>query len=109
MPAFNTPGQLKQLSTVTPGQGNIIGQAGTSGLDLLKRIQGNQFNFEPIAQQARTQFNTQTIPSIAERFASMGSGGSQRSSSFANALGSAGSGLEQSLAALRSQYGLQER
>lgn len=103
------PGGLKQLPTVTPGQENIIGQSGKGALDLLKQIQGSQFNFEPIAQQARTQFQTQTIPSIAERFSSMGTGGSQRSSAFSNALGSAGSGLEQSLAALRSQYGLQER
>lgn len=109
MPFLNTPGQLKQLSTVTPAQQNLIGQAGTGGLDLLKRLQGQQFNFEPIAQQARSQFQRETVPSIAERFSSMGTGGSQRSSAFSNSLASAGTGLEQSLAALRAQYGLQER
>jgi len=109
MPFFNTPGQLKQLETLNPQQKNLVGQSGTNALDLLKQIQGQQFNFDPIAQQARSQFQTQTVPSIAERFASMGTGGSQRSSAFAGALGSAGSGLEQSLAALKAQYGLQER
>jgi len=77
------------------------GLSGLQGLD-------NKFDFAPIEQQARSNFNTQTIPSIAERFTSLGSG-SQNSSAFSNAIGSASSGLEQSLASLKSQYGLQQQ
>jgi hypothetical protein len=65
------------------------------------------FNFAPIEQQARTGFAQQTMPSIAERFSSLGSGGSQRSSAFPQALSQAGQGLEEQLAALRAQYGFQ--
>ena len=64
--------------------------------------------FDPIAQQARSQFQTQTLPSIAERFTSMGQGG-QRSSDFAGALGQSGADLEGNILAQRSQYGLQNR
>lgn len=107
MPFFDQPGQLKQISTVTPGQEQLVNQAGRGGLDLLKQLQGQQFNFDPIAQQARTQFQTKTIPSIAERFTRMGDNAG--SSALLASLGSAGSGLEQALAAMKSQYGLQER
>lgn len=64
------------------------------------------FDFAPIEQQARTQFNTQTVPSLAERFTSMGGEGGQRSSAFQGALGRAGAGLEEGLAALKAQYAL---
>jgi hypothetical protein len=75
---------------------------------MLQSLGGGTQSFEPIAQQARTQFQTQTIPGLAERFTSLGSG-AQRSSAFQGALGQAGAGLEQNLAALGSQYGLQQR
>ena len=52
----------------------------------------------PIAQQARHNFNTQTIPSIAERFTAMGGG--QRSSAFQAALQNAGGDFDRSLASL---------
>lgn len=63
--------------------------------------------FDPIAQDATRDFNTQTIPGIAERFTAMGGG--QRSSAFQGALGSAGSGLAQKLAAMKAEYGLKNR
>lgn len=70
-------------------------------------LQNPQAGFQPIADQARRQFETQTVPGLAERFTSLGGG--QRSSAFQNALGSAGVGLESDLAAMGSQYGLQNR
>lgn len=70
--------------------------------------QGMQnMDFGPIEQQARENFQTQTIPSLAERFESMGSG-RQRSSAFAPAMTSAGGQLERQLAALKSQYGMHQ-
>lgn len=72
-------------------------------------LQNPQSGFDPIQNLARKQFNTQTIPSIAERFSAAGSSGSQKSSAFQNALGSSAADLESQLAALRANYGLQNR
>lgn len=69
--------------------------------------QGNPQGFQPIEDRARQQFQTNTIPSLAERFTAMG-GGAQRSSAFQGALGNAGSDLESQIAALRGQYGQQQ-
>lgn len=68
--------------------------------------QRQQFSFDPIAQQARTQFGQQTVPSIAERFSGLGAG-AQRSSAFGQTLGQAGAGLEGQLAAQGAQFGMQ--
>jgi hypothetical protein len=80
-------------------------------MQLMSLLQGGKapgsFDFAPIAQQARTQFQTQTIPGLAERFTAMGGG--QRSSAFQGALGRAGAGLEEGLAALQSKYGLAQQ
>lgn len=77
------------------------------GLDDLLGQGLQNSNFDNIDARARKNFNTQTIPGIAERFTSMGNGG-QRSSAFQGALGNAGADLESQLGAMRSQYGLQQ-
>lgn len=64
-------------------------------------------DYEPLAAGARKSFQETTIPSIAERFTSMGSG-AQRSSGFQSALGRAGSDLETQLAGLKAQLGMQK-
>lgn len=65
--------------------------------------EGNPLGFENIDSQARQNFNTQTVPGLAERFTAMGSG-NQRSSAFQGALGAHGAQLESSLAGLKGQY-----
>jgi hypothetical protein len=60
--------------------------------------------FGPIADLARKQFNEETVPNLAERFA--GSGG-LNSSALIGQLGKAGSDLESKLAAMKSQHGLE--
>lgn len=72
-------------------------------------LQNPRAGFDPIANLARKQFQTQTVPGIAERFSAIGSGGAQKSSAFQSLLGSAGSDLEAQLAALGANYGLQNR
>jgi len=98
------PGRTRLLSQFTPENQALFN-------DLISQILGQYqqggFDFEPVAQQARTQFEQKTVPSIAERFTSMGGG--QRSSGFQQALGQAGAGLEGQLASLGSQYGLQQQ
>lgn len=68
--------------------------------------QPSQFNFGPIEEQARSGFTQRIIPSIAERFTALGA---QRSSAFPQLLGQAGSDLESQLAAMKSQYKLQNQ
>lgn len=101
---FRRRPKTQQISQLTPEQQQWQSQLGRAGAQSLE----NPYEgFQPIENQARSQFNTSTIPTIAERFTSMGNG--QRSSAFQSALGGAGAGLEESLAALKSQYGLQNR
>jgi len=103
---LGTQGQFNQQPRFNPMQNNSMAQ-------LLQMGQQNQMNpyqgFAPIAQQARSQFNNQTVPSIAERFTSMGSGGALSSPAFASQLGQAGSGLEEAIAALMAQFGQRQQ
>jgi hypothetical protein len=98
-------GGVKQAKIVNPQQESVLNyllQQGQQGL------QNPYAGFQPIAQQARNQFNQQTIPSLAERFTSMGNA-SLSSPAFASQLGQAGAGLEEALAALQSQYGMKNQ
>lgn len=94
-----------QLSRLSPEQQALQSQAGQMAI---QGLQDPYQGFAPIAEQARTNFATQTVPSLAERFTGFGQGG-QRSSDFMGAVAGAGSELEQGLAAQQSQYGLQNR
>jgi hypothetical protein len=100
---FGTPQQQIQVPNRTPEQLGGMSQLLQQGL--------KYSNPEALAQRARSQFQQQTVPSLAERFTSLGqgAGGSGRLSSpaFASQLGQAGAGLEEGLAGLQSQYGLQ--
>lgn len=102
------PGKFKELPLGTPQQQALNQQVLGGAGQLLPQLLSNQFDFGPIAQRARTQFQQQTIPSIAERFTSMGEG-AQSSPAFAQLLGQAGAGLEEGLAAQESQFGLQQQ
>jgi hypothetical protein len=73
----------------------------------LRGLQQNKPNFTPIANQQLEQFYTQTVPSLAERFTSMGGG--QRSSAFQGVLANAGRYLHNDLAAQNQQFGQQNR
>ena len=98
-------GEVKQVATLNPQQENILNfllQQGHQGL------QNPYAGFAPLAQQARKQFAQQTVPSLAERFTSMGNA-SLSSPAFASQLGQAGAGLEEALAALQSQYGMKNQ
>lgn len=100
------PSRNEQIPRFTPQQqsvlASILGQA-QQGL----QPQNFGAGFEPIAQQQRNQFQQETVPLLAERFTAMGGG--QRSSAFSGALGSAASGLEQSLGAQKANFGLQQQ
>jgi hypothetical protein len=92
-------GGFQELPLFTQQQQGAQNQTLQTGLGLL-----NNPGQSPMAQQAINQFNTQTIPGLAERFTALGGG--QRSSGFQQALGAAGSGLQQSLASMGFQNAL---
>ena len=105
---FGKRRRTQQMPTVSPQQSSAMNQILQQALAGLQQQpqQMQSFDFQPIAEQARKQFSEGTIPSLAERFTSLG-GGAQRSSAFQSALGRAGSDLDTNLAALQSQYGLE--
>ncbi len=103
----NQPNPLQALQ-------NYIGQQSQQGFQpqqllnqLLGNLQNNSFDFAPFEQQARTDFQQKTIPSILERFNAMGS--NSDSSGLRRDLGAASSGLETGLGQLRGQFGLQQQ
>jgi hypothetical protein len=100
---FGSSGQLKQLDRFNPQQQNVQNQALGQFGPLLQQLQ-KPADINPILNQRRQSFQTDTLPSIAERFSSLGGSG-QRSSAFQNAVGRAGSDLETQLASLQSQVG----
>jgi len=100
-----TPGRVQQSPTMTQGQMGAQNQALQMAM---QGLQNPYSGFDPIQQQEMQRFQQQTIPGLAERFTSMGEGG-QRSSAFQGALGGASADLGSQLAALRSQYGLQQQ
>lgn len=93
--ANNKTRSLSTQKYTAPTIGNIKNRA-------IPNASFSSMNFDPIEQQARSGFESTTIPTIAERFTSMGSGASG-SAAFARTLGSAGSELESNLASMKAQ------
>ena len=120
---FGEPGGNKQVSTLTGGQGQgleqilqLMQQLGGSGGGLQQAMQLLQGYLDPNSEQFKNfeaqhmqNFNQQTVPRLAERFAGMGGGmgGGLSSSGFGQALGAAGANLQTDLAAMKSGLGLQ--
>lgn len=96
-------GYNQQLPTKSPEQISAINQLlpGT-----VNRLQGNEFDFNPIEQKSRQDFNKYTVPSLANRFAALGA---TNTDAYQNALANAQSEHELGLAGLRSEYGLRQQ
>lgn len=102
-PFVGSPDAIEQVPTVTPEQKSVLEYLQQLGIQGLQNPYGG---FAPIAQQSINQFNQETVPTLAERFTSMGNG-ALSSPAFASQLGQAGAGLHQDLAAQQAQYGQQ--
>lgn len=98
-----SPDQMYEFNQFNPDQQQALSQILQMSLGGLQKT---PFDFGPIAQQARENFQQKTIPSIAERFAGLGG---LRSSAFNRAIGQAGAGLETNLGALGAQYNLAQQ
>lgn len=101
---FGKKSSTEQLPLLSGQQQGFQNQALQNLMGMLQP--GGGLDFAPIEQKARGDFMSKTVPGIAEMFAGMGEGG-QRSSAFQGALGQAGAGLEQGLAAMRPQHQMQ--
>jgi len=107
---FGKKGRIQAMPTMGPEQqglmGSLIGGLGGpmgSGMETLQQmLSGSPEALQAYQQPMMRQFEEQTIPGIAERFTGMGAG-AQRSSAFPQALGQAGAGLMENLAAQKSQ------
>lgn len=108
---YGSPARNEQISRYTPQQQSAMQSLLNSGLSGLNKGPQQSYDwqqqFAPIQQKAINQFNQQTVPNLAERFTSMGSGAGLSSPAFASQLGQAGAGLSENLAALQSQYAQQ--
>lgn len=100
-PIPGLPGGYRALPTgQSQSQLDILNQLAPLAFSGIQQSQ----NIDPILEQARTQFQQKTIPSIAERFVAMGGKNALGSGAFTSQLGQAGSQLEESLAALKVQH-----
>jgi len=104
----NTPASSMQLSRLNPAQQNLQDLVGTKVTALLNQPQ-QQFSFQPYADLAQKNFQRQTIPSIAERFASLRGNGTQGGSATLPAFANAGADLQERLAVLGQQFGMQQQ
>lgn len=87
-------------------QGSIGGNYGMANDYLSQILSGSPEAFERFAAPYRTEFEQQTIPRLAERFAGLGGGlggGALGSSGFGQALGGAGAQFQSNLAGLYAQ------
>ncbi len=102
---LGTQGQSRAFSRFGP---QFQGQNDEIIRNLLTRLGGQaQQGFEPIENQARQDFQQKTIPTIAERFTTLGNGALSSPVHQAQQYG-AGAQFETGLAALKSQYGMQQ-
>jgi hypothetical protein len=99
----DTPADIIQKPIYSPEQQqaiNLLLQLGS------QNIQNPYSGFEPIAQNAYNDFFEDIVPGIKETFAGIGSSSSP---ALHSALSGAGATLAQRLAAMQSEYGMQNR
>lgn len=90
----------------SPEQQNVLNYLLSQGKTQLENPYGG---FEPIEQQARSKFQSESLPSIAERFSALGGSDTRYSSDLTGSLAGAQSEFDQGIAALRAQYGLENQ
>lgn len=98
--AIGLPGGGTQLTTPR------FGRQESQIMQNLAQMGAQNLDFGPIEQREQKRFQTDIIPSLAERFTAMGGG--QRSSAFQGALGQSSADLGERLAALRAGFGAQQ-
>lgn len=104
--------KVNQLQNYAPGQQGIFDEMINSlqgsygqGLDVFKQyLDPNSEAYKNFEAPYMRQFNEETIPNLAERFAGAGANsGALSSSGFGQSLGAAGAGLQEKLARMKSE------
>lgn len=90
-----------------PSQDIMQSEGYSQGQDWLNSLFNDPEFFKNMEAPAFRQFNEEILPGVANRFASMGSGGATNSTAFRNALGRESSNLATNLAANRT--GMQQQ
>ena len=106
---FGKGSKTKTKPIYNPQQRNVLDQllGGLQGQlpqglqNLQNILGGDEASFKAFEAPARRGFEQQTLPTIAERFTGQFGTGSQQSSAFGQALGTAGRELEENLFAKR--------
>lgn len=95
---------LNSIKSMRGGAQDISQQPGfQQGNDWLMSMFNDPDFFKNFEAPLQRQFQEQTVPDLANRFASMGSGGALGSTGFRNQLGREGSNLSTNIAAQRGQ------
>src|SRR5215831_2629682 len=103
---FGNQPATQQFPRFAPEQQAILNQvAPVAWQQILK----NQPQFGPLKQQAIEQFQTQTVPTLAERFTAFGGPGTRGSSAFNSAAAGAGAALERQLASDEQLFNMQRQ
>ena len=94
---------LESVNQMRGGGGQDITQNPTyqGGNEFLQSLYNDPSFFQKFEAPLQRQFEEQTLPDIANRFGSMGSGGATGSSAFRNAANRAGVDFQTNLAGLR--------
>ena len=100
-----SPGGIQTVPKYRPNQEQYMDELLPFAM---RGIQNPYEGFEPIAQYARKNFQEQTIPQMMQNFVASGSNAPTSPGPW-NQQGRAAEGMEANLAALQSQYGLQNR
>ena len=101
---LGTPSRFERIKKFDPQRGAAFGDILQQALSGLQEVRGD---FAPIAEREVSRFKRETVPSIAQRFTTMGA--QSRGSGLEEALQRGGADLSTSLAALGSQHGLQRQ
>lgn len=102
---FGKGSKTKNKPIYNPQQENLLNQIlgsiqsplGSGVQNLQNILGGDATTFEAFQRPSRRDFEQKTLPTIAERFTGEFGEGSQRSSAFGQALGTAGRELEENL------------
>lgn len=104
-----SPGKFRQLNRFGPQAMGVQNLGIQNLMQMLQSGAGSRpdtSGFQPIAQQARANFAQQGLPSLAERFQSLGGYGGSAFNRFASG---AQANLERDLAAQEAQFGQQQQ
>lgn len=102
---FGTPSSIQGIPNFDESQLQLLQMLlGGAG----EQLQNPYAGFDPLAQEAMSDFEQRGLPALAEQFTSLGSN-KISSPAFASQAGQARAGLSERLAAMKSLYGMQNR